>query len=188
MGIALCFSTFLNTLVFQVFHLKLFLSTSSIPAQNLQSLHNLHHQKHGKPQGCCYRREIAVASERTDLCTYCKAVLSFAHHKYGACEHKRLPDFSQKFASTTFYRVYDDASVSAHQYRMRGDDYRPVSIGFEAGSRGHPPTVSAKKILMRHLNWTNRTPTPFISLYQSPQRALKEARRRSERPWVLFRK
>lgn len=131
---------------------------------------------------------VVTASERTDLCAYCKAVLGSAHRYYGPCGHKKLSNFSKKHASTKFYRVYDDTSVSAHQYRMRGDHYMPVSTGFEAGSRGHPPTVSAKTILKRHLDWRNRTPTPFISLYQSPERALKEARRRHNHPWVFFRR
>jgi hypothetical protein len=73
------------------------------------------------------------------------------------------------------YRVFDDSSVSKFD----------SDVGFLAGD----PTWTIEDTYHRekmhsaltcHLKWRNRLPTPFISTFSSPGKALNEAKRRVE--------
>ena len=71
------------------------------------------------------------------------------------------------------YRVFDDQSVS----KWDEDD------GFIAGWPDRPFDPSrhgARKVVEEHMDWSNRTLTPFISATSSPQKAVQYARQREE--------
>ena len=72
-----------------------------------------------------------------------------------------------------FYRVYDEYSVS----QFDGDD------GFEAQGAGlfSPRANWAKFVVARHMDWSNRTPSPFISVTDSREKANEYASQREDR-------
>jgi len=75
------------------------------------------------------------------------------------------------YENKKFYRVYDKASQSRFVPR----------IGFEASKRSTSEAYEYRitpNALGKHLDWFDPDPSPFISLYDNPWVALKEAWRR----------
>ncbi|KAK4220480.1 hypothetical protein QBC38DRAFT_462584, partial [Podospora fimiseda] len=64
---------------------------------------------------------------------------------------------------------YDDGYYSAEDISA-GKECEPLD-------EGQTCIVRSVKILRRHLDWSNRIPTPFISLWDDEDHAWKEARR-----------
>ena len=74
------------------------------------------------------------------------------------------------------YRVFDNSSVSKYSkiYGFRAqDDAFPLEAAETAHHMWEP--------VRRHLDWSNRYPTPFVSTWESSQKAWKTAKRREER-------
>lgn len=74
------------------------------------------------------------------------------------------------------YRVYDNSSVSKYSKRY----------GFRAQDDEFPPEDAEIACFMwepvrRHLDWSNRCPTPFVSTWESSQKAWETAKGREER-------
>lgn len=75
----------------------------------------------------------------------------------------------------TLYHVYDNLSQTPYI-----DQH-----GIEAGDPNtyvmHPQHIITYSAMLSHLNWRNREPTYFISLYGNKQAALQEAYRRRQK-------
>ncbi|KAK0714461.1 hypothetical protein B0T21DRAFT_71705 [Apiosordaria backusii] len=78
------------------------------------------------------------------------------------------------------YHVYDDFSQTPYEegYGISASIWSPVA------RNQRPCDVITGDSLYRHLNWANRHPTPYISLWGSWEAAAKDAERRVARPWV----
>lgn len=76
------------------------------------------------------------------------------------------------------YRVYDNLS---HIPRNEGEG---IECGDPSKYLMHPQHIITYAAMMNHLNWCNRKPTYFISLFADLSRALYEARRRKQQRWV----
>jgi hypothetical protein len=73
------------------------------------------------------------------------------------------------------YRVYDNESISRFSHGR----------GFLAGSPNgafDPSKHWARYVVERHMDWNNRSPTPFISTTDSTHRAIRYAEQR--RVWL----
>lgn len=77
-----------------------------------------------------------------------------------------------------FYRVYDGLSQSRYspQYGFLCGDANTYWVRPER--RFHRDSVK------KHLDWHNREPTYYISIFSSFQKALEESERRQNQPWV----
>ncbi|KAL2841164.1 hypothetical protein BJY01DRAFT_217898 [Aspergillus pseudoustus] len=77
-----------------------------------------------------------------------------------------------------FYRVYD--SLSQSQYSP--DD--GFLCGEASPDQDLPERRYPRAAVKKHLDWYNRDPTPYISIFSSFKQALRECRLRSEKPDV----
>ncbi|KAF2143149.1 uncharacterized protein K452DRAFT_286000 [Aplosporella prunicola CBS 121167] len=73
------------------------------------------------------------------------------------------------------YHVYDDCSQT-----------QLSEVGIVCGNSccyiSEPQNDITVTSILRHLDWSNRCPTPFISFYDNRERAFKEANRRRKMP------
>ncbi|KAI9783587.1 MAG: hypothetical protein M1816_001338 [Peltula sp. TS41687] len=80
-----------------------------------------------------------------------------------------------------FYRVYDGLSQS----------WFSPEDGFLCGDTNvywmRPELRFSRSAVLKHLDWSNREPTSYISVYSSPVTALRECRRRLANPDVYDR-
>lgn len=128
-----------------------------------------------------------MESPYAGICSFCAAVLDGdIPWDFGRCGHNQKIVLTKYTGS--FYRVYDDLSQSRHRYWSDSDywcakiDGRRSTRGFHCGGNAYcdEPALFARL----HQDWNNAIPTPFISLYSSPYRAMKEAQRRRDQPYV----
>ncbi|KAK3989076.1 hypothetical protein QBC44DRAFT_370449 [Cladorrhinum sp. PSN332] len=90
---------------------------------------------------------------------------------------------------TQLYHVYDSLSQSPYKQREGIRAKRRLVCNREYKSiqkrQPHDPTLAfSKETTERHLDWSNRTPSPYISVWDDWKAAVKHAQARDESPMV----
>jgi hypothetical protein len=81
-----------------------------------------------------------------------------------------MPQIQEPQEPQFFYRVYDNQSVS-----------KLTEYGFQTPDAAFDPSAPwAKHVVKRHMDWSNRSPSPFISVTDSEEKACEYARQRVE--------